>query len=810
MMVAPLAPGAGRVDGPTAAGRRPDPPDELEAGALLRGSRAVRHPGDAVRIVAGAATTTACTVVARQGRISKLETDLFRVVDDLPSQLELPLRIVMQAGSFLAVGIAGLGALAARRPRLARDFLVAGGGAWFAAKALKVVVDRGRPGAVLPDVIFRGAVDSGLGFPSGHAAVAAALATVAAPSLGRSGRRAAWILVVVVCLARMYVGAHLPIDVVGGVALGWTVGSMVHLAFGAPASVADARDLTQALALVTDERFTVTPAAVDARGSRPFWVDTAAGRHLFVKVVSQVQRDADLIYKVWRALTRRGFEDEAPFATPKQQVEHEAYVSLLAQRAGVHTPRLIAAAAHGDTALVVFERLDAEPLDHAGEVSDALLVKVWKAVLTLRAARIAHRDLRLANILVDRDREPWLIDFGFAEAAASDHRLALDVAELVASSALLVGAERAVAAAHDALGAHGLAAAVPLLQPLALSSTTRSALRRRGGLLANVRTLAADTAGVDQPVLEPLARVRPQTVLMLLGALVALHFLLPQVGDLGRTVDAFRSAEPAWLLVAFVGSAATYPAAGLAQVGAVASPLPYVRTTVVQLAGSFANRITPASVGGAGVNVRYLQRSGLERSDAWAAVALDSAAGVAVHLVALIVIGVLVSRQRVDLVHLPRGAYLLVGLLVTLVVAGIVLWSPLGRRRFVPSLRQSFSSMRAVLRRPVKAAQLFGGSVAVTTLYALTLCASLEAFRTPLPIVQVTAVYLGAAAISSAAPTPSGLGAMEAALVAGLTALGGPPGPVIAGVLAYRLLTFWLPIGPGWYAFRRLLRQGML
>ncbi len=220
--------------------------------------------------------------------------------------------------------------------------------------------------------------------------------------------------------------------------------------------------------------------------------------------------------------------------------------------------------------------------------------------------------------------------------------------------------------------------------------------------------------------------------------------------------------------------------------------------------------MTPAGLGGAGVNVRYLQRSGLDHSAAWAAVALNTTAGGILHVTALIVIAVLVGRRGVGSVHLPARAEFLIALVVVLVAAGIVLWSPLGRRRLVLPIRQGAAAVMAVLGRPAKATQLFGGSACITLFNVLALSASLEAFHSPLPILKVAAVYLGAAAIASAAPTPGGLGAMEAALVAGLSGMGAPSGPAIAGVLGYRLITSWLPILPGWLVFRWLVRKRLL
>ena len=118
--------------------------------------------------------------------------------------------------------------------------------------------------------------------------------------------------------------------------------------------------------------------------------------------------------------------------------------------------------------------------------------------------------------------------------------------------------------------------------------------------------------------------------------------------------------------------------------------------------------------------------------------------------------------------------------------------------------------MVAVLRQPVRAAQLFGGSAGITGAYALTLAASVYAYGGHAALLPIIAVYLVGAAIAAASPTPGGLGAIEAALVAGLTAVGVAVGVAVAGVLTFRLLTFWLPIIPGFLALRYLQHRRWL
>jgi undecaprenyl-diphosphatase len=412
-------------------------------------------------------------------------------------------------------------------------------------------------------------------------------------------------------------------------------------------------------------------------------------------------------------------------------------------------------------------------------------------------------------MMVDAEKRVWLIDFGFAEAAAGQRRLDQDVAELLASSALVVGPERAVAAATGVLDRQALVGALPLLQPLALSAATRQALRHRRGLLHELRRQASRVAGVELPPAEPLTRLRPRALLTVAVLGFAVHLLLPQVGEVRHTIHALRGARWDWLAAALLASAATYPAAALARLGSVDIPLSLGLTTTVQLAGSFVNRLTPGSLGNVGLNNRYLERQGLERPAALGAVGAVTAAGAAVHLAGLMLALALVGRVGLPPFHVPRRWPVLVAVVAVLALAGTVLRTPL-RRRLLRPLQDGVHALLGTLRRPVRAALLLGGSALVTLSYVLALAACLHAFGARASLERVAAGFLGASALASAAPTPGGLGAVEAALVAALTGLGVRTGPAVTGVLAFRLVTFWLPTLPGYLAFRSLRHRGAI
>jgi undecaprenyl-diphosphatase len=186
-----------------------------------------------VLLVAGAVLGISALPID-ENDVGPLETSIFHAINGLPDALYWPTWILMQFGNLVAVPVTAVAALVARRVRLAVDLVLAGGAAWILAKVVKDLVFRPRPGNLLEDTILRHAPAGGHGFVAGHSATACALAAAAWPYLPRPARWAVVGLAAVVCFGRIYVGAHLPLDVVGGAALGAMCGSVVHLLLGAP------------------------------------------------------------------------------------------------------------------------------------------------------------------------------------------------------------------------------------------------------------------------------------------------------------------------------------------------------------------------------------------------------------------------------------------------------------------------------------------------------------------------------------------------------------------------------------------------
>ena len=242
-----------------------------------------------------------------------------------------------------------------------------------------------------------------------------------------------------------------------------------------------------------------------------------------------------------------------------QAVEHQALVGVMAERAGVAAPavRQVLKTADGSV-LLTMERVDGGSLGRLPEqpVTDAMIGQLWQQVARLHRARIAHRSLRAANVMVDGSGRPRIVDFSFSELGATRRQMALDVAELLASLAVIVGSAQGGAARGRGDRPARVAAAVPLLQPLALSACTRRAIAGHDGPLVHTRTAAAAAGGREDQELARIRRVRPRTLLVIAVAAGAFYFLLPQLAQVGDGWHAFLSAEWTWLPVVIVMSAA--------------------------------------------------------------------------------------------------------------------------------------------------------------------------------------------------------------------------------------------------------------
>jgi undecaprenyl-diphosphatase len=775
----------------------------------------VRSPTSLLHLVVGVVTLLVGALVTWRfaNTAAALNLDWEAVIDPLPTWLEAVPLVLVVAVLLLSPVVVNVQLLRYRRWRLLLVVNVAAVVALVTSELLVAWLTRDPP-SLFPDAYV---VDGRTVTPN-DALLAAfvAAAVVGLPYIGRSIRRLVVVVVALHLFSSLTFGEAPSVSWVLDVGIGITVGAAVALAVGTPDTRPDARSIIAALGRSGWRMAEVSPASVDARGSVPWFGTTEDGRRLFIKVLNQDNRSADLLFRVTRVLLLRNSGDERPPSSLRRAVEHEALVSLKATADGIRTPSLEAVSEVGaDAMLLAYGAIDGDSLDRVPDeaLDDDTLDAIWRQVADLRAAGIAHRDLRLANVFLGSDGRVQLIDFGFAELAASDLLLETDVAELLGSTTTKVGTARAVAAAIRVLGRDAVADALPRLQPYALGSATRTALRQNE-LFEPLRAEVRRQAHVEGVRYEPLAPLRPGRLGVVVAVGVAFWVVVPILLDLPDALGDVLSADLVQVAFVLVASAATYLGAAVTQIGALRDPLQLGPTIEARLASSFANRLTPARTGGTALGVRALQKQGVATDVALGSVGLAAVAGLVVHLVILsITVQVGIDTDSLDL-GVDADAVLPVALGVAGVVAGAVLLVPRLRRAVVgalgPALSRSFAGLRDVAGRPVRLVQLALGPAVTTAAYATALVLSVRAVGGDLDTPSIVLAFLVAAIVAAPVPTPGGLVAVEAALIAGLVVLGETTAVAVAAVFIYRLATYWLPIVPGFLAIRAMRDSGRL
>lgn len=771
-------------------------------------------PGDVVRLFVGVALIVAGTIIGRVARstIQGIELDLVRLVSRLPDPFEDLAIGLAQLTTRVIPTIAVVALLIRRRWRLALLLVLAG----WVADAGMAIVDIWLFDRTLQDLIdaLRGdETDGALSYPTSHAlASTTAIVTVAAAWSTRRWKRALWGVVAVVVALRLMSGSQPAFDVIAALGVGLVVGSAVLLLFGSPSHEPLPEELLDGLRAAG-----IRPRRIErhdgAGSTRRFRVVDERNRVLDVSVRTPDERDADLLTRTYRRFRFADSEVDAGYRRVERRVEHEALVLALAERHGVRSPHLVTL---GRTARgAAFVVTDASS-DRAATDDDlrepTFLAELWAQLRELHDAGVAHRHLQLESVAVTDDGRPRLHGFDRAHVAPTSRERARDVAELLTETAAVVGSATAVDAAVAELGPERVAPALRMLQPLAIPAATRRRAKEAGPILDELRQQVSSATGEPDIALDRLERIRPRTLLIIGASTLAFYSLLPQLANLGDTVESFSEARPVWLVGAVVASILTYVFAAVSFQGAVAQTMPFAANLRSQFASAFAGLVGPAGAGGFALNARFLQRNGLGPGEAAASVTVNAIGGFAVHFTLLVGFIAWSGRSGVGGLSLPTGSTVLLAVAVLFALVGVLLAIAPVRRRLVRPLvgmlRSGIGQISAVFRRPARVLALFGGSTAISLSYVAAIACSVQAFGGGISLAQIGTAYLAAVAIATLAPTPGGLGALEAALIAGLTGFGLASGPAVAAVLTFRLATFWLPILPGWFTLAWMQRNG--
>ncbi|MFE2067152.1 lysylphosphatidylglycerol synthase domain-containing protein [Streptomyces sp. NPDC059467] len=853
--------------------------DEVEGDEPLLPAR-VHRPSDLMRLLVGVLAVAVLLGIAAfaHGTTSGLEQDINKGTGQAPDLL------IRFAGLASSIAILLVPVAFAIERLIKRDGLRIADGVLAAVLAHGVTlatdlwVARAAPGSIQEALTQPSPGDIHALTDPVHGYLAPVIAYMTAVGMSRRPRwrSVLWIVLMLDAFSMLVTGYTTPFSIILTVLIGWTVAYGTLYAVGSPNVRPTGRTLLAGLRHVGFHpvgaaREEVLDSENGDRGRR-YFVTLEDGPPLDVTVVDREQQAQGFFYRAWRNLTLRGFATRSSLQSLRQALEQEALLAYAAIAAGANAPKLIATSELGpDAVMLVYEHTGGRSLDSLAdeEITDELLRSTWHQVQALQSRRIAHRRLAGDAIVVDRSGKVILTDLRGGEIAAGELLLRMDVAQLVTTLGLRVGAERAVASAVGVLGPDAVADCLPMLQPIALTRSTRATLRRlareraereRDAVLEASRQVKqaraeeaekpdkktvraeqrAEKRALDEALeeareedlltqirhqvlrirpqapVEParLERVRPRTLLSFMAGAIGAYYLLTQLTHI-EFGTLFAQAQWGWVLAAVAFSALSYVAAAMALLGFVPERVPFVRTVAAQVAGSFVKIVAPAAVGGVALNTRFLQRARVRPGLAVASVGASQLFGLGCHILMLLSFGYLTGTEKTP--SLSPSRTVIAGLLTVAVLVLVVTSVPFLRKFVSTRVRSLFAGvvprMLDVLQRPQKLVTGIGGMLLLTACFVMCLDASIRAFgdqSTSLSIASVAVVFLAGNALGSAAPTPGGVGAVEATLTVGLIAVGLPKEVAAPAVLLYRLLTLWLPVLPGWLAFNHLTRKGAL
>ncbi|MCK9868373.1 flippase-like domain-containing protein [Nocardiopsis dassonvillei] len=712
------------------------------------------------------------------------------------------------------------------------------------------------PDALAPDDVFTSAT---LGY------VAAVLAFIRTMPTGLPRVRSVlWAGNTTVAVCALLAGVTSFLALVLTVLVGLTCAALVRYALGERPPPQTDNGLDAELRRFGLAATGVSRAADDEEGNPRHLAELDDGRRVELVVLSS-ENTAGFWRRLRDLLFLRGPVAPRMLYGVRRRAEHAALMSFSARQAGAAVPRVLAVGELGPGTVLLVRELPAfRPLDALGdeELTDGLTDLCWRELGLLHRHRLVHGNVNGATVGV-LDHPPGAADLSAAEGtptstddstptgasvpedtaepadaseaaappvpadpresavlltgldrggvAAPQLQVSLDQAAMLTLLAMRVGTGRAVDSAVRALGVTATAAILPFLQPAGLPYALRRGLRGDRGLLARLRERVVRIAPEAPSEPARLERMRPRTVVSVIVATVVGLVLLYQLTGVDFT--AIGRADPVWTLAALAASVVCTLSAAMILIGFVPVPLPWWRTVMVQYAGSFVRIAAPAGLGSLAINTRFVTREGVSTSLALSAVGLTQLVGFLVHVPLLLVCAYLTGTSYWT-GFTPSPTVVVISVAGTAVV-GVVLLLPRLRHalgaRIRPYLRGVLPRLLDMLQSPSSLLLGFGGTLLITAAFVLCLQFSVLAFADPgaqVSLVAVAVVFLAGNAIGSAAPTPGGLGAVEAALIGGLTTVAGVPAAVaLPAVLLFRLLTFWLPVLPGWGAFSYLQRR---
>ncbi|MBV8967424.1 MAG: flippase-like domain-containing protein [Mycobacteriaceae bacterium] len=644
-------------------------------------------------------------------------------------------------------------------------------------------------------------------------AMLAAVLTVSGPWLPARWRRWWWALLLAFVPIHLVVSAVVPARALLGLAVGWLVGALVVLVVGTPALEVPLDGAVRALAR---RGFAVTGlTVVHPAGHGPLVLSatsTQPDARAIVEMYGPNQRSGGALRQLWQKLRLRESETAPLQASMRRAVEHRALMAIAIGDLGIaNTTTVAVAPLERGWNLYAHTPTRGTPVENCASATP--IGRVWESLRVLHGHQISHGDLRRQEITVD-DGTVRFGGFGNAEYGATDAQLQSDIAQLLVTTTDLYDAKSAVGAAIAALGKDQVLTASRRLTKSAVPSTIRDSVDDAKTVISAARDEVMRQTGTDQIQFETITRFTRRQVIQLVLLVALVYVAYPFISSVPTFFSELRSAHWWWATLGLAVSALTYIGAATALWACADGLVKFTNLLMAQFASTFAATTTPAGVGGLAVSTRFLQKGGLGPVRATAAVALQQVVQVISHL-ALLIFFAAAAGATADLSHFVPSAtvlYLIAGLAFGLVGAFLVV--PVLRRWLAtavrPRLKEVVADLAKLAREPKRLAMIVLGCATTTLGSALALWASVEAFGGGTTFVAVTIVTMVGGTLASSAPTPGGVGAVEAALIGGLAAFGVPAAVGVPSVLLYRVLTCWLPVFVGWQVMRWLTEKDMI
>jgi uncharacterized protein (TIRG00374 family) len=749
---------------------------------------------------------------------SRIESAIIGVFDALPSFIDVVWAVCFDLVALWALTLIVLVALR-RRWAMCRDLVLSA----LVAVGLGFLVGWAATGSWPALVHDIGSLGPPVRVPALRLAMCAAVLITASPHLAHPFRRIGHWMVGLSAFSIAALEATTPSGAILALLLAAGAASLVHLVFGSTAGRPGLSDVRAALDELGVDMDTLEVATRQLAGVFTVTGSDRAGQPVSIRVYGRDAWDTQLVAKTWRTVWYR--DSDAITLTRGQQAEHEAFLILLAADHGVNVPRVITAGrtAHNDALLVLEGTIQplATGTDAEHELDDDRLSQMWDLVEELHGADIAHCDLGPRQFGIDVHDRVALLDFSAATVAPTDVQLRADRAQLLVTTTLLVGADRAIAVALGRLGVDGVTELLSYLQPAALGQQERREVRAADLDIDDLRKQTAAAAGVDVPTMAKLRRLTVGGIVRMAILSLAAYALISVFSgvDWDELWSVITAASVGWLLFGLVLAQTPRFAEAIATRGACPQHLPYGPVVALEFAICFINLAIPSSAARIAVNVRFFERQGLPPAQAVAVGGIDGFSGFVVQMILLALlllfgvgsVDLQLDPSKIDVGHLLWLLAIVVGivLLMVVIVFAVRKWRDAVIALLKKWTGEIWAALRA-LKSASKIAQLFGGNLLAQFIWAMTLAVFLEAFGVHVPLGTLLVINIATQLFAGLMPIPGGIGVTEGALIAGLTAAGVDQTVAFGAVMCQRLASFYLPPIWGGYAFHWLERNRYL